>query len=82
MQGWIASKFQFSLGSFGDEYSAPSLCTQNTSEDNKKHILRIFQKATTVCHKSFWSHYGPGVDSASDRNEYQEYFLGVNAAGA
>jgi len=26
--------------------------------------------------KSFWSHYVPGVDSASNRNEYQEYFLG------
>jgi hypothetical protein len=26
--------------------------------------------------KSFRSHYGPGVDSASNRNEYQEYFLG------
>jgi hypothetical protein len=23
-----------------------------------------------------------GVDSASNRNEYQQYFLGVNAAGA
>jgi len=33
-------------------------------------------------HKSFRSHYGPGVDSASNRNEYQEYFLGVKAAGA
>jgi spore maturation protein CgeB len=32
--------------------------------------------------KSFWSQYGPGVDSASNRNEFQEYFLGVNAAGA
>ena len=32
--------------------------------------------------KSFRSHYGPGVDSVSDRNEYQEYFLGVKAAGA
>jgi hypothetical protein len=32
--------------------------------------------------KSFRSHYGPGVDSASTRNEYQEYFLGVKAAGA
>jgi len=30
----------------------------------------------------FRSHYGPGVDSASNRNEYQECFLGVNAAGA
>ena len=28
------------------------------------------------------SHYGLGVDSASNRNEYQEYFLGVKAAGA
>ena len=32
--------------------------------------------------KSFRSHYGPGVDSASNRNENQEYFLGVKAAGA
>jgi len=33
-------------------------------------------------HKSFRSHYGSGVDSASNRNKYQEYFLGVKAAGA
>ena len=26
-------------------------------------------------------HYGLGVDSASKRNEYQEYFLGSKAAG-
>jgi len=32
--------------------------------------------------KSFRLHYGPGVDSDSNRNEYQEYFLGVKAAGA
>ena len=32
--------------------------------------------------KSFRSPYGPGVDSASNRNEYQEYFLGVKAAVA
>jgi len=32
--------------------------------------------------KSFRSHSGPGVDSASNRNEYQEHFLGVKAAGA
>jgi len=30
----------------------------------------------------FRSHYGPGVDSASNRNEHLEYFLGVKAAGA
>jgi hypothetical protein len=33
---------------------------------------------------SFRPHYGPGFDSASNRNEYQEYFLGwgVKTAGA
>jgi hypothetical protein len=33
-------------------------------------------------YKSFWSHYGPGVDTVSNRNEYRELFLEVNAAGA
>jgi len=32
--------------------------------------------------KSFRSHYGPGVDSASNRKEYQVQFLGVKADGA
>ena len=32
--------------------------------------------------KPIRSHYGPGVDLASNRNEYEEYFLGVKAAGA
>jgi hypothetical protein len=27
-------------------------------------------------------HYDPGVDSASNRNEYEEYFLGLKVAGA
>jgi hypothetical protein len=31
---------------------------------------------------SFRLHYGPGVDPASNRNECQEYFLGVKAVGA
>jgi len=32
--------------------------------------------------QSFRPHYGLGVESASNRNEYQEYFLVVKAAGA
>jgi hypothetical protein len=32
--------------------------------------------------QTFRLHYGPGVDLASNRNEYQVYFLGVKAAGA
>ena len=31
---------------------------------------------------SFRPYHGPGVDSASSENEYQEHFLGVKAAGA
>ena len=29
--------------------------------------------------KSFRSHYGLGVDSASNRNEYREHFLGIKS---
>jgi hypothetical protein len=32
--------------------------------------------------ESFQLHYGLGVDSASNRNEHHEYFLGVKAASA
>jgi len=32
--------------------------------------------------QSFRPQYGPGVNSASNRNEYQKYFLGVKATGA
>ena len=32
--------------------------------------------------KSFRPNYGPGVDSANNKNEYQEHFLRVKAAGA
>jgi hypothetical protein len=39
------------------------------------------------CHWNFSvtslrSHYGPGVDSASNISEYRVHFLGVKAAGA
>jgi len=32
--------------------------------------------------KSSRSHYGPGVVSVTNRNEYKEHFLGVKAVGA
>jgi hypothetical protein len=41
-----------------------------------------------LCHynlsltNSYRPHSGSGVDSISTRNEYQDYFLGVKAAGA
>jgi len=39
-------------------------------------VVRIF-----IDIKSFRLHYGPEVNSAPNRNEYQEHFLGVKAAG-
>jgi len=42
---------------------------------HKKLIVYNFRDIPAAVH-------GPGVDSASNRNEYQEYFLGVKAAGA
>jgi hypothetical protein len=44
-----------------------------------------------VCRWYYWNfsltlscrtHYGPGIDSASNRKEYQKRFLRVKAAGA
>jgi len=45
-------------------------------------IGRSLVQSQLVSFEFFRSHYGPGVDSASNRNEYQEHFLGVKAAGA
>jgi hypothetical protein len=42
----------------------------------------LFSKNWIVLFNVTTVHYGPGFDSACYRNEYQEYFLGVKAAGA
>jgi hypothetical protein len=48
-------------------------------------IRCFYHKTETVIFSliySFCPHYGPGIDSASNRNEYQKYFPGVKVAGA
>ena len=47
-----------------------------------KQIIRWCHWNFSLTLKSLRSHYGPGVDLASNINEYQEHFLGVKAAGA
>ena len=49
---------------------------------NRKVAGSIPAGVIGIFHFIFRSYYGPGVDSASNRNEYQELFLGVKAAGA
>ena len=45
------------------------------------HLVHVVWLEFFIDIKSFRSHYGSGVDSASNRNEYEQYFLGVKAAG-
>ena len=41
-------KISIKCRQFWNEYSALSLSTQNISEDKNSHLLRVFQKTTTV----------------------------------
>ena len=45
-------------------------------------IGKSLVRSELVSLEFFRPHYGPEVDSVSNRNEYQEHFLGVEAAGA
>jgi hypothetical protein len=74
------SHLSFVFSSFGDRGSTVVKALHYKSEGrwfDPRCCHGIFHS-----HKSFGSHYGRGVDTASNRNEYQEYFLGVNVAGA
>jgi len=42
-------------------------------------VLTLYRQWNFSLTLSFRSHYNTGVDSASNRNEYQENFLGVKS---
>jgi len=72
---------------FWAPYPSTNLSAQKTVSNRlaayvKRKISRKSLKfIINVC--TMWcGDYGTGVGSASNRNEYQEYFLGVKAAGA
>jgi len=58
--------------------------TQNYTESYSRRLESFRKSMTDLSAKRhatwptpyYWDHYGPGVDSASNINEYQEYFLG------
>ena len=69
------------------------ICTQQIFGDRVGTVVKVLCYKSeghrfdpSWCHwnfsVTFRSHYGPGVDSASNRNEYQGHFLGVKTAGA
>ena len=45
-------------------------------------VLKCSDEVSISVVKFSWVKCDPGVDSASNRNEYQEYFLWVKAIGA
>jgi len=49
--------------------------------NKKKKKSQLVSLEIFIDIETFRSHNDPGVDTTSDRNEYQEYFLGVKAAG-
>ena len=65
----------FYLSIYAAHFTSNAHACCSTSPDREPDAsLRWFFR----CHNeiSFGSHYSPGVDSASNRNEYQEYLLG------
>ena len=76
------------------EVQSPEVTTCTTSVTKSLQSTRSSTVVKVLCYKSegrwfdpswchsFRSHYGPGVDSTSNINEYQEHFLGVKAAAA
>jgi len=58
----------------GETCSSGSSCPSLFIKYDRKFLFSISY--------SFRPHYGPGVDSASNRNEYRVYLLEVKAAGA
>jgi hypothetical protein len=62
-------------------------CTTGVSGGTALQTVRSWDRFPMVSLEfiidiTFRPHYGPGVYSASNRNEYQKYFLRVKAAGA
>ena len=58
------------------------LCTDNNNDVIFRSKIFIIEKAKQLFDiQSLRSHNGSRVDSASNINEYQEYFLGVKATG-
>jgi hypothetical protein len=54
----------------------------NKIKDNNFKTIPKYQNGDVDVSTFTCTCFGPGVDSASNRNEYQESFLGVKTAGA
>jgi len=65
------------MGTAVAQWLSRGATNRNVAGSIPASVSRIF-----IDIKSFQSHYGPGVDSASNRNEYEEYLVEVKADGA
>jgi hypothetical protein len=66
----------YAAGEHALAYLVEALCYKPEGRGIESRWGRFFQLTY-----SFQPHYGPGVDSASNRNEYQESFWWQKAAG-
>ena len=78
---------EFKVRGNNDLYNIKALFTFNAKRNvgilRSKSIAPSLLELIRITGYEFrQSHYDPEVDSASNRNEYQVYFLGVKAAGA
>ena len=73
-------KYQFCLHGGGGYAVAQLVEALRCKPEGRRFDSRWCHWNTSLT--SFRPHYGPGVDSASNRNMYQEYFLVVKVASA
>ena len=88
-QRWLAKKSYCRTEAWDPEYILPQILKRVTAvaqwlrccatNRNIAGSIPAGVSGFLIDIKSFRSHYAPGVDSASNRNEYQEYFLGVKS---
>ena len=76
-QNWIALRYMHPMGAAVAQWLRCCATNRKVAGSIPPSVSGFFIDII-----SFRSHYGPGVDSASNRNEYQEHFWGANGAGA
>jgi hypothetical protein len=69
-----------------EKYEREKVCNKrkinNNNNNNNNNASKMLETNKIFDNHSIKSrHHGPGVDSFPDRNEYQEYFVGIKDGG-
>ena len=63
-------------------YGVVQLVEELRYQDGRSRVRFPMVSMEFFIDTTFWLHYGPVVESASNRNAYQKYILAVKADGA